>query len=137
MHPHPGREGDEQRGYNLGRPISEMVRITPGSQSSTTDTDESELAASKSHSQEHHGFITAGHATRHFATFGLAPAAAFFIPNPARHPFQGWRLGHQVRTLDALGQRDRGPNPKKGYRLATTIITAEPAIEKEATKEGG
>ena len=29
-------------------------------------------------------------ATRHFATFGLAPAAAFFIPNPARHPFQGW-----------------------------------------------
>ena len=46
-------------------------------------------------------------------------------------------MGHQVRTLDALGQRDRGPNPKKGYRLATTIITAEPAIEKEATKEGG
>ena len=27
-----------------------------------------------------------------------------FIPNPARHPFQGWRLGDQVRTLDALGR---------------------------------
>ena len=51
--------------------------------------------------------------SRHFATFGLAPAAAFFIPNPARHPFQGWRLGDQVRTLDALG---RWMEPSKGVQ---------------------
>ena len=40
-------------------------------------------------------------ATRHFATFGLAPAAAFFIPNPARHPFQGWRLGRPCALVRA------------------------------------
>ena len=41
-------------------------------------------------------------ATRHFATFGLAPAAAFFIPNPARHPFQGWSEGGTPQGIVGL-----------------------------------
>ena len=42
------------------------------------------------HSRRHELQRQPSASTRHFATFGLAPAAAFFIPNPARHPFQGW-----------------------------------------------
>ena len=64
-------------------------------------------------------------ATRHFATFGLAPAAAFFIPNPARHPFQGWRW---VSILNHT-QRKRCTHIRVAkHRRRTDAAHATPAV---------